>query len=79
MKRPPVWTARCKSEYQFRVAGKYQTCNRSCARGELICSECATAETVPSSRRELVIPAYVASILASLTSLTGLRNAEVTR
>ena len=40
--RPPVWSARCKSGYQFHG----RTCNRPASRGELLCSECATAQVI---------------------------------
>jgi hypothetical protein len=54
------WTARCKSGYQFQRQGrgKWRSCQRFCSRGELLCSECATAEVVeplPSRQSEPLI------------------------
>jgi len=42
----PVWIARCKSGHElYRPADrKYHACKRLCSRGELLCSDCATAE-----------------------------------
>lgn len=53
-----VWTARCKSGYQYLVAGTagtagasgklvYRECRRAAGRGHILCSECASAEVVP--------------------------------
>lgn len=44
-----IWTARCKSGYQFRSArtGKLATCNKVCSRGQLLCSDCHSAVVVP--------------------------------
>ena len=49
MRRYPVWTARCKSGYQFRNRqGKWRSCSRFTGRGEILCTECARAEVVPA-------------------------------
>ena len=55
----PIWSARCKSGFQFgpvdyagRPTGKMRNCNRSCARGQLLCSDCLTAEVMPAAFRQ---------------------------
>jgi hypothetical protein len=66
----PIWTARCKSGYTFprkSDSGKvaYMVCKRVCARGELLCAECASAQVVPTDAPSSLL-AYVAGILADL-------------
>jgi hypothetical protein len=59
----PVWTARCKSGYQFTGKdGKYHTCNRSASRGELLCSECASAQVVATERAVSLLARAMASL-----------------
>jgi hypothetical protein len=68
--RYPVWTARCRSGFEFprivRGRVRYHACKRSCSRGELLCAECATAQSVPVEAR--------VSLLARVArSLRGVR------
>jgi len=39
-----MWTARCKSDYQF---GRH-TCRKTCRRGMLMCDDCLSAEVIPA-------------------------------
>jgi hypothetical protein len=52
-----IWDARCKSGYEFPT-GKltrflrrpiYRTCNRSTARGALLCTECHSAIVITAA------------------------------
>lgn len=52
------WAARCKSGYQFGG----HTCNRFCKRGELLCSDCSTAEVVRTVRPDGVLARAVRSL-----------------
>jgi hypothetical protein len=63
--RRPTWTARCKSGYTF--AGR--SCNRSTARGELICSECMAAVAQPAQ------PSLWARVVARIENIPTLELA----
>ena len=62
-----IWDARCKSGYEFptgkrtRFLGRpiYRTCNRSTARGELLCTECASAVVIPQETKPSVLRALL--------------------
>lgn len=49
--RRPKWTARCKSGYQING----HVCKRLCSRGQLLCSDCATAQVVHTVRPESLL------------------------
>jgi hypothetical protein len=50
MKRPAIWSARCKSGYVLdRRRGRPTVCKQVCSRGELLCGDCATAVVVPDA------------------------------
>jgi len=60
-KSAPVWTARCKSEYEFNG----RACRRVTRRGALMCDECLSAQVVPALPRVGVL-ARIAGAMAAL-------------
>jgi hypothetical protein len=57
----PVWTARCKSGYEYH--GK--PCRQATRRGALLCDGCLAAEVVPAPR-QMSLLVRVAGALAAL-------------
>lgn len=53
--RQTVWTARCKSGYQYRVAGEWKTCSRVTGRGQLMCQDCKDAQVLESGSDEQTV------------------------
>jgi hypothetical protein len=59
-----IWTARCKSGYEFNG----HVCQQVTRRGALLCDECLSAEVIPSVRHAGMLARVLGAVIALFTA-----------
>jgi hypothetical protein len=59
-----LWTARCKSGYEFNG----HVCQQVTRRGALLCDSCLSAEIIPSAHRASLLVRAMSAVIALFTA-----------